>query len=94
MVHSKGPAAFGTFTVTHDVSRWTKAKVLTGIGKKTPAFLRISVTSGENGIPDTIRDARGFALKLYTEDGNFDITGNQIEVFNVRDPMLFQDVNR
>lgn len=94
VVHSKGPGGWGVFTVTHDITRWTKAKFLNEIGKRTQVFLRFSLTTGENGFPDTLRDARGFAVKFKTEDGNFDIVGNQIEVFNVRDPMLFPDVNK
>lgn len=94
VVHAKGSGAYGVFTVTHDVRHWTKAKFLNQVGKRTQIVLRFSGTSGEVGFPDTIRDARGFAIKFKTEDGNFDIVGNQLEIFNIRDPMLFPDVNK
>ncbi|ODM88255.1 Catalase [Orchesella cincta] len=89
VVHAQGTGAHGTFTVTHDVTQWTKAKVLNQVGKRTPAFIRISTTSGEVGFPDTLRDPRGFGVRFYTEDGNWDIVGNQIEVINIRDPIFF-----
>ncbi len=90
-VHAKGSAAFGTLTVTHDVTRYTKAKVFSQIGKKTEALLRFSTVAGERGAADAERDVRGFALKFYTEDGNWDLVGNNTPVFFVRDPLKFPD---
>ena len=87
--HAKGGGAFGHFEVTHDISRYTKAKFLQP-GKKTEMVARFSTVAGESGSPDTWRDPRGFALKFYTEEGNFDMVGNNTPVFFVRDPMKFQ----
>ena len=86
--HAKGAGAFGTFEVTHDVSQYTKAEVFQP-GRTTETLLRFSTVAGEIGSPDTWRDVRGFALKFYTEEGNFDIVGNNTPVFFVRDPMKF-----
>ncbi|WP_312396334.1 catalase [Kocuria sp.] len=86
--HAKGSGAFGTFEVTEDVSKWTKADFLQP-GKKTEMLARFSTVAGELGSPDTWRDVRGFALKFYTEEGNFDLVGNNTPVFFVRDPMKF-----
>jgi catalase len=91
VVHAKGGAAHGYFKVTHDVSKYTKAKVFDTIGKITPVFGRFSTVAGEKGAPDTNRDPRGFAIKFYTEDGNWDMTGNNTPVFFIRDPMKFPD---
>lgn len=91
VVHAKGSGAYGTFTVTHDITRFTKAKLFSKIGKKTDAFLRFSTVAGEKGSADTERDPRGFALKLYTEEGNWDIVGNNTPVFFERDPLKFPD---
>ncbi|WP_025733793.1 catalase [Carnimonas nigrificans] len=87
--HAKGSGAFGHFEVTHDVSKYTKASFLQP-GKKTEMAARFSTVAGEAGSPDTWRDPRGFALKFYTEEGNFDMVGNNTPVFFVRDPMKFQ----
>lgn len=87
--HAKGSGAFGYFEVTQDVSRYTKAKFLQP-GKKTDLVVRFSTVAGEAGSPDTWRDPRGFAIKFYTEDGNFDMVGNNTPVFFIRDPMKFQ----
>jgi len=87
--HAKGGGAFGHFEVTHDVSRYTKAKFLQP-GAKTDVLIRFSTVAGESGSPDTWRDPRGFAVKFYTEEGNFDMVGNNTPVFFVRDPMKFQ----
>ena len=87
--HAKGGGAFGTFEVTEDVSRYTKADFLQP-GKKTEMLARFSTVAGELGSPDTWRDVRGFALKFYTEEGNFDMVGNNTPIFFVRDPMKFQ----
>ncbi|WP_420879755.1 catalase [Rhodococcus sp. (in: high G+C Gram-positive bacteria)] len=91
--HAKGGGAFGTFEVTNDVSAYTKADLFQP-GKKTEMLARFSTVAGERGSPDTWRDPRGFALKFYTEQGNFDMVGNNTPVFFVRDPMKFQDFIR
>ena len=91
VVHAKGSGAFGTFTVTHDISKYTKAKIFNKIGKETKAFLRFSTVGGEQGSADTERDPRGFALKFYTEDGNWDLVGNNTPVFFIKDPKKFSD---
>src|SRR3954469_23803696 len=90
-MHAKGAGAFGTFTVTHDISKYTKAKIFSKIGKQTPMFARFSQVAGERGAADAERDIRGFALKFYTEDGNWDIVGNNTPVFFVKDPKKFSD---
>jgi catalase len=89
-VHAKGSAAYGTLTVTNDVTRYTKAAALKA-GKKTAAFLRFSTVAGERGAADAERDVRGFALRFYTEEGNWDIVGNNTPVFFIRDPLKFPD---
>lgn len=91
VVHAKGSAAFGVFTVTHDITKYTKAKIFSEIGKKTGLLLRFSTVGGEKGSADTERDPRGFALKFYTEDGNWDLVGNNTPVFFVKDPKKFSD---
>lgn len=91
VVHAKGSGAHGTFTVTHDISKYTKAKVFNEIGKQTPVFLRFSTVGGEKGSADSERDPRGFALKFYTEDGNWDLVGNNTPVFFIKDPKKFSD---
>lgn len=88
VVHAKGSGAFGRFEVTHDVSQFTKAALFQP-GVKTPLVVRFSTVAGEQGSPDTWRDPRGFAIKLYTSQGNYDIVGNNTPVFFVRDPMKF-----
>jgi catalase len=90
VVHAKGSGAYGTFTVTHDISQYTKAKVFAEVGKKTEVLLRFSTVAGERGAADAERDVRGFALKFYTEEGNWDLVGNNTPVFFVRDPYKFQ----
>src|SRR3977135_4115504 len=89
--HAKGSGAYGTLTVTKDISKYTKVKALSQIGKKTEAFLRFSTVAGERGAADAERDVRGFALRFYTEEGNWDMVGNNTPVFFVRDPLKFQD---
>lgn len=91
VVHAKGSGAHGTFTVTHDISKYTKAKLFDEIGKKTSVFLRFSTVGGEKGSADSERDPRGFALKFYTEDGNWDLVGNNTPVFFIKDPKKFSD---
>lgn len=92
-MHAKGAGAYGTFTVTHDISRYTKAKLFSEIGKQTPMFVRFSTVAGERGAADAERDIRGFALKFYTEEGNWDLVGNNTPVFFFRDPLRFPDLN-
>ena len=91
VVHAKGAAAFGTFTITHDITRYSKAKVFSEIGKQTQVLLRFSTVGGEKGSADAERDPRGFAVKFYTEEGNWDLTGNNTPVFFIRDPIKFPD---
>jgi catalase len=91
VVHAKGSGAYGTFTVTRDISRYTRASFLSQVGKKTEVFLRFSTVAGERGAADAERDVRGFALKFYTEEGNWDMVGNNTPVFFVRDPFKFQN---
>src|SRR6202166_869836 len=90
-VHAKGSGAFGTFTVTHDITKYTKAAIFSKVGKKTEALRRFSTVAGERGAADAERDVRGFALKFYTEEGNWDLVGNNTPVFFVRDPIKFPD---
>ncbi|MFB2769028.1 catalase [Pelatocladus sp. BLCC-F211] len=91
VVHAKGAAAFGTFTVTQDITRYSKAKVFSEIGKQTQVLLRFSTVGGEKGSADAERDPRGFAVKFYTEEGNWDLAGNNTPVFFIRDPLKFPD---
>lgn len=90
-VHAKGSGAYGTLTITNDISRYSRAKIFSQIGKQTDAFLRFSTVAGERGAADAERDVRGFALRFYTEEGNWDIVGNNTPVFFVRDPLKFPD---
>lgn len=92
-MHAKGSGAYGTFTVTHDITQYTKAKVFSEIGKQTDMFVRFSTVAGERGAADAERDIRGFAMKFYTEDGNWDLVGNNTPVFFLRDPLKFPDLN-
>ena len=94
VVHAKGWGAFGTLTITHDISKYTRAKVFSSVGKKTDLLLRFSTVAGEQGAADAERDVRGFALKFYTEEGNWDLVGNNTPVFFVRDPLKFPDFIR
>lgn len=92
-MHAKGWGAYGTFTVTHDITRYTKAKIFSETGKKTDVFVRFSSVAGERGAADAERDIRGFAVKFYTEEGNWDVVGNNTPVFFFRDPLRFPDLN-
>ncbi|MDG9729783.1 catalase [Ignatzschineria sp. RMDPL8A] len=92
-MHAKGSGAFGTFTVTHDITQYTKAKIFSEIGKKTDMFVRFSTVAGERGAADAERDIRGFAMRFYTEEGNWDLVGNNTPVFFFRDPLKFPDLN-
>lgn len=92
-MHAKGSGAFGTFTATHDVTAYTKASLFSKIGKETPLFIRFSTVAGERGAADAERDIRGFAIKFYTEEGNWDLVGNNTPVFFLRDPLKFPDLN-
>ena len=91
VVHAKGSGAYGTFTVTHDITAFTKAKLFAEVGKQTETFLRFSTVGGEKGSADTERDPRGFALRFYTEEGNWDLVGNNTPVFFLKDPIKFPD---
>lgn len=91
VVHAKGSGAFGTFTVTHDITKYTRAKIFSEVGKQTRLFTRFSTVGGEKGSADTERDPRGFAVKFYTEDGNWDLVGNNTPIFFVKDPKKFSD---
>jgi len=91
IVHAKGSGAYGTFTVTHDITKYTRAKLFSKIGKQTKVFTRFSTVGGEKGSADTERDPRGFAVKFYTEDGNWDLVGNNTPVFFIKDPKKFPD---
>ena len=93
-MHAKGSGAHGTFTVTHDITAHTKAKVFSVVGKETDVFVRFSTVAGERGAADAERDIRGFAVKFYTEEGNWDLVGNNTPVFFMRDPLRFPDLNR
>lgn len=92
-MHAKGSGAYGTFTVTHNITRYTKAKIFSTIGKQTDLFIRFSTVAGERGAADAERDIRGFAVKFYTEEGNWDMVGNNTPVFFLRDPLKFPDLN-
>lgn len=91
VVHAKGAGAHGYFQVTHPVSDWTQANFLSEVGKRTPLFIRFSTVGGEKGSADSERDPRGFAVKFYTEEGNYDVVGNNTPVFFIRDPLKFPD---
>lgn len=92
-MHAKGSGAYGVFTVTHDITRYTRAKIFSAVGKKTELFTRFSTVAGERGAADAERDIRGFAVKFYTEEGNWDLAGNNTPVFFLRDPLKFPDLN-
>jgi len=91
VVHAKGWGAFGTLTVTNDISRYSRAKIFAEVGKKTDLLIRFSTVAGEAGAADAERDVRGFAIKFYTEEGNWDLVGNNTPVFFIRDPLKFPD---
>lgn len=93
-MHAKGSGAFGTFTVTNDITKYTKANIFSEVGKQTELFTRFSTVAGERGAADAERDIRGFAMKFYTEEGNWDLVGNNTPVFFFRDPLKFPDLNR
>jgi catalase len=92
-MHAKGSGAYGAFTITHDITRYTRAKIFSEVGKKTDLFIRFSTVAGERGAADAERDIRGFAIKFYTEEGNWDLVGNNTPVFFLRDPLKFPDLN-
>lgn len=91
VVHAKGAGAWGYFEVTHDVTKYTRAAFLSEIGKRTEVFVRFSTVGGEKGSADTERDPRGFAVKFFTEEGNYDMVGNNTPIFFIRDPLKFPD---
>lgn len=92
-MHAKGSGAYGTFTVTHDITKYTRASIFAEVGKKTDCFVRFSTVAGERGAADAERDIRGFAMKFYTDAGNWDLVGNNTPVFFLRDPLKFPDLN-
>ncbi len=92
-MHAKGSGAYGSFTVTHDITQYTRAKIFSEVGKQTDLFARFTTVAGERGAADAERDIRGFALKFYTEEGNWDLVGNNTPVFFLRDPLKFPDLN-
>ncbi|ANS43906.1 catalase [Serratia inhibens] len=92
-MHAKGSGAYGTFTVTHDITQYTRANIFAEIGKQTDMFIRFSTVAGERGAADAERDIRGFAMKFYTDEGNWDLVGNDTPVFYLRDPLKFPDLN-
>ena len=92
-MHAKGSGAYGTFTVTHDITQHTRAAIFSKVGKQTECFIRFSTVAGERGAADAERDIRGFAMKFYTEEGNWDLVGNNTPVFFLRDPLKFPDLN-
>ena len=92
-MHAKGSGAYGTFTVTNDITKYTKANIFSEVGKKTDIFIRFSTVAGERGAADAERDIRGTAMKFYTEEGNWDLVGNNTPVFFMRDPKRFPDLN-
>ncbi len=89
VVHAKGAGAFGYFEVTHDISKYCKADVFSEVGKRTPIVARFSTVGGESGSADSARDPRGFAVKFYTKEGNWDLVGNNTPIFFIRDPIFF-----
>ncbi|XCI75439.1 MAG: catalase [Flavobacteriales bacterium] len=91
VVHAKGTGAYGTLTITHDITRYTRAKIFSKVGKQTRLFVRFSTVGGEKGSADAERDPRGFAVKFYTEDGNWDLVGNNTPIFFIKDPKKFPD---
>ncbi|MEJ5977809.1 catalase [Novosphingobium sp. PS1R-30] len=93
-MHAKGSGAFGTFTVTNDISQYTRADLFSEVGKQTEMFARFTTVAGERGAADAERDIRGFALKFYTQEGNWDMVGNNTPVFFLRDPRKFPDLNK
>lgn len=92
-MHAKGSGAYGTFTVTNDITKYTRASIFAEVGKKTDCFVRFSTVAGERGAADAERDIRGFAMKFYTDAGNWDLVGNNTPVFFLRDPLKFPDLN-
>lgn len=93
-VHAKGSGAFGTFTVTHDITKYTRAKIFSKVGKQTEMFARFTTVAGERRAAYAERDIRGFALKFYTQEGNWDMAGNNTPVFFLRDSRKFPDLNK
>ncbi|KAJ1348658.1 Choline transporter-like protein 2 [Parelaphostrongylus tenuis] len=89
VVHAKGAGAHGYFEVTHNITKYCRAEIFSSIGKQTPCFVRFSTVGGESGSADTVRDPRGFAIKFYTEEGNWDLVGNNTPIFFIRDPIQF-----
>jgi catalase len=91
-MHAKGSGAYGSLTVTHDITGYTRARIFSQVGKKTELFARFTTVAGERGAADAERDIRGFAVKFYTEEGNWDLVGNNIPVFFIQDAIKFPDI--
>ena len=91
VVHARGSGAYGYFEVAHDMSAYTRAKVFNGVGTRSETFVRFSTVAGSRGAPEAVRDPRGFAVKFYTPDGNYDLVGNNTPIFFIRDPLKFPD---
>lgn len=91
VVHARGSGAYGTFEVTHDMSAYTRATLFNGVGTTTELFARFSTVAGGRGAPEAVRDPRGFAIKFYTPEGNYDLAGNNTPIFFIRDPLKFPD---
>ena len=91
VVHARGSGAYGYFEVAHDMSAYTKARVFNGTGTRSETFVRFSTVAGGRGAPEAVRDPRGFAVKFYTPDGNYDLVGNNTPIFFIRDPLKFPD---
>ncbi|CAJ0559014.1 unnamed protein product, partial [Mesorhabditis spiculigera] len=89
IAHAKGGGAHGFLEITHDITKYCKAHFLAELGKKTPCFIRLSTVAGDQGSADTVRDVRGFALKVYTEEGNWDMVGINTPTFFIRDGIFF-----
>ena len=94
VVHAKGWGAYGTLKITNDISKYTRAAIFSDVNKETPLLIRFSTVAGELGAADAERDVRGFAVKFYTEEGNWDLVGNNTPVFFIRDPLKFPDFIR
>lgn len=92
VVHARGSGAYGFIEVTADVTPWTTARFLDGVGRRTECFVRFSAAAGPKDAPEAVRDTRGFAVRVYTDDGNYDVTGNNTPIFFIRDPIKFPDV--
>src|SRR5690606_9561784 len=92
IVHARGSGAHGVFKLTKPLKKYTKAAFLTQTDRETPVFVRFSTVAGSRGSSDLARDVRGFAVKFYTTEGNYDLVGNNIPIFFIQDAMKFPDL--